>query len=86
MGKRSLTALAVHMLISFFILAQLLSGQTKTEAKPAPKPLKLNVGDTAPDFNLLAFDGAQVKKIALHDYRGKKNVALAFYVFAFTGG
>jgi peroxiredoxin len=24
--------------------------------------------------------------VSLHDYKGKKNVVLAFYVFAFTGG
>ena len=48
--------------------------------------MKLNVGDVAPDFTLLAFDGKELKKVSLHDYRGKKNVALAFYVFAFTGG
>ena len=49
-------------------------------------PMKLKVGDTAPDFTLLAFDGKELKKISLQDYRGKKNVALAFFVFAFTGG
>jgi len=58
--------------------------------KPATKdesaPMKIKVGDTAPDFTLLSFDGKEMKKISLADYRGKKNVALAFYVFAFTGG
>jgi len=49
-------------------------------------PMKLKVGDTAPDFTLLAFDGKELKKVSLQDYRGKKNVALAFFVFAFTGG
>jgi hypothetical protein len=58
--------------------------QNKSE-KEAP-PMKLKVGDTAPDFTLLAFDGKDLKKISLQDYRGKKNVALAFFVFAFTGG
>jgi hypothetical protein len=58
--------------------------QNKVE-KEAP-PMKLKVGDTAPDFTLLAFDGKELKKISLQDYRGKKNVALAFFVFAFTGG
>jgi hypothetical protein len=48
--------------------------------------LKLKVGDTAPDFTLLVFDGHDLKKVSLQDYRGKKNVALAFYVFAFTDG
>jgi len=56
----------------------------KSDDKPAP--MKLKVGDTAPDFSLLAFDGKGLNKISLQDYRGKKNVALAFYVFAFTGG
>ena len=56
------------------------------EDKPAPPPMKIKVGDVAPDFTLLAFDGKELKKVSLHDYRGKKNVALAFYVFAFTGG
>jgi peroxiredoxin len=48
--------------------------------------MKLKVGDIAPDFTLLAFDGKELKEISLQDYRGKKNVALAFFVFAFTGG
>ncbi len=48
--------------------------------------MKLKVGDTAPDFTLFAFDGKELKKVSLQDYRGKKNVALAFFVFAFTGG
>jgi peroxiredoxin len=64
-----------------------LSRQSLAEAKKnAPAPTKLKVGDSAPDFTLLAFDGKAVKPVSLHDYRGKKNVALAFYVFAFTGG
>ena len=57
-----------------------------SKSKAAPEPLKLKVGDTAPDFTLLSFDGKGLNKVSLHDYRGKKNVALAFYVFAFTGG
>ena len=53
----------------------------------APKtPPKIKVGDMAPDFTLLAFDGKDVKPVSLHDFKGKKNVVLAFYVFAFTGG
>ncbi len=53
----------------------------------APKaPPKIKVGDMAPDFTLLSFDGKDVKPVSLHDFKGKKNVVLAFYVFAFTGG
>ena len=46
----------------------------------------LKVGDTAPDFKLQYFDGTKLNDVTLSQYRGKKNVALAFYVFAFTGG
>jgi peroxiredoxin (alkyl hydroperoxide reductase subunit C) len=41
------------------------------------------VGVVAPDFNLTSYKWDQVK---LSDFRGKKNVILAFYVLAFTGG
>ena len=43
----------------------------------------LAVGDAAPDFRLLSNER---RPVSLADYRGKKNVILAFYVFAFTGG
>ena len=66
-----------------FLLAQ---NKSQNKAEKVPAPMKLKVGDTAPDFTLLAFDGKDLKKISLQDYRGKKNVALAFFVFAFTGG
>ena len=61
----------------FFVLATL--GQTT----PAPPTTHLKVGDMAPDFKLTDTTGKEVK---LSDYRGKKNVVLAFYVLAFTGG
>ena len=43
------------------------------------------VGDQAPDFTMQYFDGHNLKTVTLADYRGKQ-VVLAFYVFAFTGG
>ena len=46
----------------------------------------LEPGDKAPDFKLQYFDGNDLKDISLDHYRGKKNVVLAFYIFAFTGG
>jgi cytochrome oxidase Cu insertion factor (SCO1/SenC/PrrC family) len=52
--------------------------------KPAEAPPPtVKVGDLAPDFTLTDQNG---NKVSLHDYKGKKNVALAFYIFAFTGG
>lgn len=56
------------------------------EAKKEAEPMKMKVGDVAPDFTLLQFDGKAVKPVSLHDFKGKKQVALAFFVFAFTGG
>lgn len=58
-----------------------MQAQTKKEGSSMPK-----VGDSAPDFTLKYFDGSDLKDVKLSDYRGKKNVVLAFYIFAFTGG
>jgi cytochrome oxidase Cu insertion factor (SCO1/SenC/PrrC family) len=51
--------------------------------QPAAPQTQLKVGDRAPDFELTDTDG---QKVRLSDFRGKKNVVLAFYVLAFTGG
>jgi cytochrome oxidase Cu insertion factor (SCO1/SenC/PrrC family) len=70
------------------LLALLLAGSVLPASYAADKPSetpppKIKVGDMAPDFTLQDQDG---NKVSLHDFRGKKNVALAFYIFAFTGG
>jgi len=44
---------------------------------------ELKVGDQAPDFTLPDQNG---KPVTLSSFKGKKNVVLAFYVLAFTGG
>jgi len=41
--------------------------------------MALKAGDIAPDFELPACTGKQRHKFKLNDYRGKKNVVLAFY-------
>ena len=51
--------------------------------QPAAPKTHLKVGDAAPDFTLIDTNRKPVK---LSDFRGKKNVVLAFYVLAFTGG
>lgn len=51
--------------------------------QPAPPKTHLKVGQPAPDFTLRATDGKTYK---LSDFKGKKNVVLAAYVLAFTGG
>ena len=52
-------------------------------AQQPPVKTHLKVGDKAPDFSLRATDGQTYK---LSDFKGKKNVVLAIYVLAFTGG
>lgn len=46
--------------------------------------MALNVGDNAPDFELAAVTGEDKSKIKLSDFRGKKNVVLAFYPLDWT--
>lgn len=72
-------------LIAIALLLAALPALAQEQKKP-PEPLTLKAGDTAPDFTLLAYDGQGVKPVSLADYKGKKNVIVAFYVFAFTGG
>jgi len=69
---------------SLLTAALLLGGLPALSADQASTPdPKIKVGDMAPDFTLRDQSGKEVK---LSDFHGKKNVVLAFYVFAFTGG
>ena len=61
----------------------LLPWAAQAQDKPAEIMSNFKVGDVAPDFTLPDQNGKPVK---LSDYRGKKNVVLAFYVLAFTSG
>ena len=72
------------MFARFLVSAVLLVlvGVAALAQQPAPKT-NLKVGDAAPDFTLRATDGKSYK---LSDFKGKKNVVLAIYVLAFTGG
>ncbi len=45
--------------------------------------MAVKVGDSAPDFTLRDIDRNEV---TLSSFRGSKNVVLAFYILAFTGG
>jgi AhpC/TSA family len=58
-----------------------LVGANNKETGSMPK-----VGDLAPDFKMQYFDGHDLKDVSLAQYRGKQQVVLAFYIFAFTGG
>ena len=82
MQMRYTGLLATALLFSNIVATSGLAfSQTKKEDSSMPK-----VGDMAPDFTLKYFDGNDLKDVKLSDYRGKKNIVLAFYVFAFTGG
>jgi peroxiredoxin Q/BCP len=70
-----------RLLMSFVLLAVL--SVTALAQQPTPPKTNLKVGDPAPDFTLRATDGKTYK---LSDFKGKKNVVLAIYVLAFTGG
>jgi len=57
-------------------------GMTAVEqAQKSPPAAPIKIGDLAPDFTLVDQNG---QPHSLHDYRGKRNVALAFYVWAFS--
>ena len=72
----------VGLVLAAVILTQPFSNAAAKEADSAmPK-----VGDMAPDFSLKYVDSSGMHDVSLSQYRGKKQVVLAFYVFAFTGG
>jgi peroxiredoxin len=73
--------LASALLLTFLPVVTSLSGPLQKKEE-VPK-LSLKVGDPAPDFTLLS---DQWKTVKLSDFKGKKNVLLAVYVLAFTGG
>ncbi len=54
---------------------------TKGRKSTASQTKTLKVGDAAPEIELTAHTGETWK---LSDMKGKKNVVLAFYPFAFT--
>jgi hypothetical protein len=80
-GKCSGVLAAGLLLALTLSLTAASSAQSKQGDSSMPK-----VGDMAPDFTLHYFDGSDLKAVKLSDYRGKENVVLAFYIFAFTGG
>ena len=85
MQKRLPKVLAASFLAGLLAVASAapVAAQSKPESASASMP---KVGDMAPDFTLKYFDGNDLKDVSLSQYRGKKNVVLGFFIFAFTGG
>jgi cytochrome oxidase Cu insertion factor (SCO1/SenC/PrrC family) len=81
----------IKKLLALSLLLAVLTIITAFAQQPAPSPspqpaapkTHLKVGQEAPEFALTDTEGKEVK---LSDFKGKKNVVLAFYVLAFTGG
>jgi peroxiredoxin len=78
--------LGVWLLTAAIVCPQIHAQGNKAQGNKPEPPMKLKVGDVAPDFKLQYFDGSDEKDVTLSQYRGKSNVVLAFYIFAFTGG
>jgi len=73
-----------HTMALGLLVAAALAAAPVLPRPKSPKWQKCPQGrDVAPDFTLLS-DGW--KTVKLSDFRGKKNVFLAVYVLAFTGG
>ena len=78
-----------------FAAASIAAAQTPTPSpspaaqRPAAPHTNLKVGQAAPDFTLpstMAGPDGRGIRYKLSDFKGKKNVVLAIYVLAFTGG
>jgi cytochrome oxidase Cu insertion factor (SCO1/SenC/PrrC family) len=84
MQKRNILA---GLLLSALVLGSVGSIAAQSPNQSADTmPAMPKVGAMAPDFTLSYFDGNDLKQISLSQYRGKKNVVVAFFIFAFTGG
>jgi len=87
-AKKAALSFVMLLMSAAFAAAQ---QPTPSPARPVPPPTphtNLKVGDAAPNFTLpstIVQDGKRMR-YQLSDFKGKKNVVLAFYVFAFTGG
>jgi len=84
MRERSRSGFIISLLAGALAMASVIPVLAQSAASEAPSMPK--VGEMAPDFTLKYFDGNNLKDVSLSQYRGKKNVVMAFFIFAFTGG
>jgi cytochrome oxidase Cu insertion factor (SCO1/SenC/PrrC family) len=86
MRKKLPTVLAALLLAGFLVLSSVAPVAAQNKQPEAGLRSMPKVGDVAPDFTLKYFDGNDLKEVSLSQYRGKKNIVLGFFIFAFTGG
>ncbi|MCU1316742.1 MAG: hypothetical protein JWN63_2064 [Candidatus Acidoferrum typicum] len=84
MHRKLPQVLQASLLAGAMMVAMVAPAQAQTEQPGGASMPK--VGEMAPDFKLNYFDGTNSKEVSLSQYRGKKNVVLGFFIFAFTGG
>ena len=73
----------VSMTAAVILALAALPFAARAQNNAAVTTTNLKVGDAAPDFTLPT---DQRGSMTLSSFKGKKNVILAFYVLAFTGG
>jgi peroxiredoxin len=86
MQKKLPNVLAASLLAGALAIATASPAVAQTKVAEGGSMSMPKVGDVAPDFTLNYFDGNDLKAVSLSQYRGKKNVVVAFFIFAFTGG
>src|SRR5262245_34726386 len=79
----------LSLVVAAFLAASALTFAQAPNAAPPPPP-SVKVGQAAPDFtaNYLAMDNGRpaFKPVKLSEYKGQKNVVLAFFPAAFSPG
>jgi len=83
MSRKLACSIVVVLCLGWALYAQTPPIGAMPAGQSGSAPLALKIGDKAPEFELTDHNN---NKVRLADFRGKKNVVLAFYVFAFTGG
>lgn len=86
MRKKLPKGLAASLLLAVMAVGAATSAVAQSKPAESSSMAMPKVGQMAPDFTLKYFDGNDLKDVSLSQYRGKKNVVVAFFIFAFTGG
>lgn len=86
MQKKRKSMFLPSLLAAALAIATVAPAVSQVKQAGAGSPSMPKVGEMAPDFTLNYFDGNDLKLVSLSQYRGKKNVVVAFFIFAFTGG